>query len=64
LDNEDNAWKYDFLDTLHKANLKVITLPHILEKEDEENWGYLNFLQIKGLIKDRSDTLYIPIYFK
>jgi agmatine deiminase len=50
LDNEELNWKSDFLDAMHKANLQVNTLPHISDKEDEYSWGYLNFLQVKGLI--------------
>lgn len=49
LDDEIQPWKDNFLKALNDAGLEVVTLPQ-LPHESEDNWAYINFLQVKVLI--------------
>lgn len=49
LDEEIQEWKSEFLQSLTGAGLQVISLPKPMV-EDEKSWGYINFLQVAGLI--------------
>lgn len=52
IENNENGlkWKENFLKTFEENNIEVKMLPPVSEKEDANNWAYLNFLQVKDLI--------------
>ncbi len=61
-------WKNSFLKTFKDSNIEIIMLPSVSDKEDENNWAYLNFLQVNDLIilpsfNRKSDEVMIQ-YFK
>lgn len=49
LDDEIEPWKVEFVNALTVSGLKVKSLPKPLV-EDKNSWGYINYLQVKGLI--------------
>lgn len=49
LDEEIQDWKFEFLQSLTGAGLQVKSLPKTTV-EDKNSWGYINFLQVAGLI--------------
>lgn len=49
LDEVTENWKAEFMQSLERAGLRIISLPKPLV-EDENYWGYINFLQTSGLI--------------
>jgi len=50
-------WKDKFLNTFKDNKIEVKMLPSVSEKEDVDNWAYLNFLQL-------NDLLILPIFNK
>lgn len=52
IENDDitRKWREDFLRIFASNNIEVVMLPAISKEEDEINWAYLNFLQVKDVI--------------
>ncbi len=67
LDYEIQPWKDDFKKALSDAGLKIISLP-TLPDYSEDDWAYINFLQVKNLIiipaLDKTKDPIIEEFFK
>ncbi len=67
LNIENNNWKNDLINILEDNDLRIKMLPDVSPEEDDNNWVYLNYLQIKDLIilpifNRKSDEIMIKFF--